>query len=310
MLSMPEAVHEPFTVALVVNPTAKRGRGATTGRRVEAALHSRGIGTEFIAGVSPSHTLELAREAASRVAGFVIVGGDGLVSLMLQAAEVRALPFAVFPAGSGNDFALAFGFRARPDHFVSDLFSSRHSPKRIDAATAHLSGAAEPVWFAASLGLGLIARVNRRANSYRLPLGPLGYQIALLRELLSGRDFEFTVQRDDNTAEARRALLVSVMNLQTQGGGIRLAPNASFDDGELDLVEVAPASRRRLFSVLPLLATAKHERLPEVSIRRIREAQIAGPDMLSFADGDALGEASMRVRIEPGALTVWVPTPR
>lgn len=158
------------------------------------------------------------------------------------------------------------------------------------------------------MGLGLIARINRRANAYPLPLGSAGYQVALLRELVAGRMHEWTVTVDGDTREVT-GLLVAIMNLPTLGGGIRLAPQALPDDGLLDVVVVSDATRRRVFSVLPLLATAKHERLPEVTIERVREVTIDGPDLLTYADGDPVGNSRLTVRVEPGALRVWAPIP-
>lgn len=295
-------------IGLVINPVAGRNRGKRAGQAIVRELTKQGVPHVVIIGASTEDCIQQVTTASPNVRGFLLVGGDGLVFSLLQHKEFRTKPFSVFPAGSGNDFARTMGFSRRVQKNVRNLLNSIHAPQRIDAGYALVGTDRDPKWFVGHISLGFVSRVNERANNVRLPLGSFGYIYALLVELLVDRIDTFSVTMSGTTAQ-RKALVMVVMNLPMLGGGIRLAPAASAVDGKLNLVEVAPASRRRLFSVLPRLATARHEGLPEVEISTVKEILLDGADMLAYADGDYVGTAPVHVQSKPRELLVWKPIP-
>lgn len=301
-------VASPFTIGVIVNPDAQRGRGSAHGDAVVAALTSVGFVCERIEAANPAVCRGLVEAAIDRWDGCVLIGGDGLIFSLVQLPSFRAKPFAVFPAGTGNDFSATFGFSADPQTFAQQLHHCQAQPTSVDAGSVHLGALpdAERLWFTCNVSFGLVARVNRRANNFRFRLGPIGYKLALVRELLVGRYDRYHLIRrgaDHHSTE----LLMTVMNIPLIGGGIVLIPGADPRDGSLDLITVQQATRRRVFSVLPLLASAKHERLPEVTITHETEFTIDGDQLEVYADGDSLGTAPAHIRVEPHALRVWAP---
>ena len=52
--------------------------------------------------------------AAQSIKAFVVIGGDGTVSSILQHLAETKIPLAVLPAGSGNDVARNFGLVVEP----------------------------------------------------------------------------------------------------------------------------------------------------------------------------------------------------
>lgn len=318
----------PFGV--VVNPTSALGRGRRVARRVLAAFAKAGVAAVEISGPDAEACREAVRSAcATGLRGLVLVGGDGLIGLVLQLPEARALPIGVVPAGSGNDFARQFGLRGHPRSAVHRILSVESTPRSVDLGVVALP--AEPPaapqsavpsspdpgqadadvrehWFAGGLSIGFDAAINRRANALRLPLGPLRYHLALLIELAVLRSRPFTVSTETATGrhETRSfyGLLATAMNIRAIGGGIPLAPGASADDGLLDLVEVSHGTKLRILSVLGVLARGRHERLPEVRITRVRRARIEAGDEVAYADGERVGRSPFEVRVAPAALTL------
>lgn len=329
---------KPFGV--VVNPTSALGRGRRVARRVLAAFAAAGVAAVEISGPDAEGCREAVRSAcAPGLRGLVLVGGDGLIGLVLQLPEARALPIGVVPAGSGNDFARQFGLRGHPRSAVHRILAAESTPRSVDLGVVALP--AEPSaaprsaapqsaaprsaapsspdpgqadadarehWFAGGLSIGFDAAINRRANALRLPLGPLRYHLALLIELAVLRSRPFTVSTETATGrhETRSfdGLLATAMNIRAIGGGIPLAPGASADDGLLDLVEVSHGTRLRILSVLGVLARGRHERLPEVRITRVRSARIEAGDEVAYADGERVGRSPFQVRVAPAALTL------
>ena len=297
---MTDPEHPPFGV--VVNPSSALGRGARAARRVLAAFAAAGVSAIELRGHDAASCREAVRRAcASGLRGLVLVGGDGLIGLVIQLPEARALPLGVVPAGSGNDFARQFRLSARPEHAVRRILAAEGRPRPVDLGIVRHGGSDEDHWFAGGLSVGFDAAINRRANALRLPLGPLRYHLALLAELATLRSRPFTVTTE--SGERRfTGLLATAMNTRTIGGGIPLAPRAATDDGMLDLVEVSHGSRLRILSVLGLLAQARHEPLPEVTITRVSAVRVEAEGEIAYADGERVGPGPFEIRSAPGAL--------
>lgn len=296
-------------IGVVVNPNSALGRGARVARGVLAALAAEGVPAVELSGAdAESCRAAVLRACEAGLRGLILVGGDGLIGLVIQLAEARALPIGIVPAGSGNDFARQFGLSPRPQRAVRRILAAEPSPRRVDLGVISLPDESEPTrarehWFAGGCSVGFDAAINRRANAIRLPLGPLRYHLALLAELATLRSRPFTVVGDGGERRFT-GLLATAMNTRAIGGGIPLAPKAVTDDGRLDLVEVSHGSRLRIFSVLGLLARGRHERLPEVTITRVERIRIdAGPEV-AYADGERVGRGPFDVRAEPGALSL------
>lgn len=296
----------PFGV--VVNPSSALGRGARVARRVLAELAQRGVPATEVSGVDAAACRAAVRAAcAAGLRGLILVGGDGLLGLVLQLPEARALPIGVVPAGTGNDFARQFKLSKRPRHAVRRILAAEGRARAVDLGVVRCgSGSGEVAqdhWFAGGLSIGFDAAINRRANALRLPIGALRYHVALLAELLTLRSRPFAVTVNGGTHRFT-GLLATAMNTRAIGGGIPLAPRATTDDGLLDLVEVSHGTRLRIFSVLGLLARGRHEPLPEVTITRITRARIEAGDEVAYADGERVGSGPFEVCSAPAALSL------
>lgn len=291
-------------LGVVVNPHSALGRGRRAGRRVAELLASRGLPVTVLSGGDQAGCALAIRRAAPNVRGFLLVGGDGLLSTFLQIPEARQKPFAIVPAGSGNDFAREFGVpRHQPGKALRRALHAEARPRRVDALVVGTPDGVER-WVGCGFSLGFDARINRRANAIRLPIGPLRYQVALLAEVLAGGSRTFELKLDGETRHSP-GLLTTVMNTRTLGGGIPITPGADPEDGQLDVISVTEVSRRRLLSVLGLLARGKHPGLPEVTIERGRRVRLASPGEIGYADGERVGEGPFDIRVAEGALTVW-----
>ncbi|MEA2465111.1 MAG: diacylglycerol kinase, partial [Acidobacteriota bacterium] len=97
-------------IALVVNPTSGKGRGAAVRSAVEERLRSGGAKVRTIVGTDAEHAKDLAHDAVTQgVDALVALGGDGMVHIALQAVAGTETPLGIVPAGTGNDLAAALG---------------------------------------------------------------------------------------------------------------------------------------------------------------------------------------------------------
>lgn len=97
-------------IAVLVNPSSGRGRGAEAAARAIERLDQLQAPVRVFAGDSVDDTRRLAREAVgTRPRALVVVGGDGTLSSVLDAVVGSGVPIALVPAGTGNDLARALG---------------------------------------------------------------------------------------------------------------------------------------------------------------------------------------------------------
>lgn len=333
------------TVGLVVNPTAGRGRGAAAGARTAAALRDTGHDVVHLSGPS----LPLAQESADAAARgdhpvdvLVVVGGDGMVHLGVNAVAGTPVPLGVVAVGTGNDFAHALDLPTRAvgpcvDALLDAVDAGRE--RRVDAARvtgAHLPAAR---WYAGVLSAGVDAAVNAHANAATWPRGRARYARSALREISRYRPYGYRVTLDgaqgpgggeppglvagvpvrvEPGPDGPRVVwespgaLVAVANAPRIGGGIRIAPGADLADGLLDVVVAGALTRADAARTFPGMYAGRHLRHPGVGALRARavtvEATDAGaPPPHAFADGEHLGALPVRVEAVPGALAVLHP---
>ena len=174
--------------------------------------------------------------------------------------------------------------------------------RMIDAGRASSDGTFR--WFAGVVSAGFDAAVNERANAWRWPRGKARYHLAMLRELASFRAINYTVTADGETWR-QGAMLISVANGRSIGGGMKATPDAVLDDGYLDLFIVGPLSRTGLLAGLSGgVYSGGHLGHPAVHIRRVRKVELSAENVVAYADGERIGPLPLTIEVVPGAIRV------
>lgn len=299
--------------AVLVNPAADRGRAGRLAEPVRAALAQRGIDAPILAGRTAAESVALARDAVAGGAEVLVaVGGDGLVHCAVQAVAGTPAALAVVPAGTGNDFADVLGVPTDPASAAAVVAGGR--TRVVDAGRVEPDGWAEPAelveaggrWWAGVLCAGFDSAVNERANRMRWPTGPRRYDVAVFAELYRLRPRPAVLTLDGERLDAE-ITLVAVGNGPQYGGGFRICPDASLDDGLLDVCVVGPVSRAELVRLKPKVRVGGHVGHPAVRIFRAREVRLEAPELIAYADGERVGPLPVGLTCVPGALHVLVP---
>lgn len=289
-------------IALLVNPTSGGGRGARVGAAVAARLSHAGLAVRVLTGRDAAESGELARGVVDRGSdALVVVGGDGMVHLGLQAVGGTDIPFGVVPAGGGNDFARALDIPLKDPVAAADVIVQGRE-RKVDL------GRAGTEWFGCVVAAGFDARVNDRANRMRWPRGRMRYNIAMVAELGLFRPVPYVIELDGVRWETS-AMLVTIGNSPSYGGGMKVTPDALLDDELLDVMVVKPISKARLLRVFPKVYSGAHVALPYVEVRRARRVRVDAPDITAYVDGERLGPLPKTFEAVPAAARVFVPAP-
>lgn len=287
-------------VLLIGNPASGGGRGKKRMELVERHLRSAGCKVDARLSERPGHASEILDEVPSETDRVVACGGDGLVQQVATALAGRDLPMAIVPAGRGNDVARALGVP------LSLPLAARAAVEGVESRMD--LGEADGRLFCTAAACGLDAEVSRRSRDSRFQLpGPGTYVVELLRALFGFPPFAVRIQHDGGVFECR-ALAVAAANTPTYGGGFRIAPDASTDDGCLDVCVVREMPKLRALRLFPLIFSGRHAELPEVVMLRTSELRLeTEPELALEADGESLGRTPASYRVRQAVLPVIIP---
>ncbi len=291
-------------VHLFLNPTAGRGRAGRRQARICELLQR----DEFALDVHRSRAVgDLEQRVFDCVSAggrrIVVAGGDGsvheAVNGILRASSEAAL--GVIPSGTGNDFAKAAGIPLDWQHattLLAERIATGAHPRGIDV------GRMNGRFFANGAGVGLDATVTRIARSYRVPIGDVVYLLAIFRAMIGGiATPNLRISHGDSLREGP-ITLANVANGDWIGGMFNIAPDAKNDDGEFDLLVVAPVSRPRVLQLLPKLMAGTHMDEKEVTHARIQGVLIESDDDVDcHLDGEMQPlQRRFEISLLPGAL--------
>ncbi|MEP9365102.1 diacylglycerol kinase [Nocardioides sp. CN2-186] len=284
-------------IAVLTNPTSGKGKGARARDAAVERMRAAGVSVRTLEGRDADEALDLAHQVvADGAETLVIVGGDGMVHLGVQALANTRTALGIIPAGTGNDVARYFDLPRKDPVAAADRVLNGEK-RTVDLAR---SGSK---FFTTVLCAGFDAIVNERANRMTWPKGQMRYNIATLAELRTFEPIPYTLDLDGEQLSFE-AMMVSVGNGPSFGGGLRITEGALLDDGMLDVVIIKPMSKPSLVKTYPKLFKGTHVTHPKYEHHRVRSVTVAAPGIVSYADGERFGALPLTVECAPGALTV------
>lgn len=308
--------YDGATVTLVVNPNAGRGRAAKLLPQVCRELLRGMPGATLRVHQTSSFAearqrcitaVETARPAHDGVPAdaLLVMGGDGMMTLGVNACADTEVPLGLIPAGTGNDMCRGLGIRVfnpiQAAHWVISQRTRRVDTLKVSGA---LVGGAEHRFVGTVVATGYAAMVNRRANRMKLPVGALRYAAAALGELAGFEPLTYRLTID-GAERTEPAMFVAVANAAYFGGGMKIAPTADVTDGLLNLTVVHPVSRSTLLRLLPTMFSGAFVVDPAVERLTAREVVVEGHGLYGMGDGEELGDAPLRISVAPRSLTVF-----
>ena len=292
-------------IGLVVNPTSGKNRGGALGLEVAHRLRARGHEVLDLSDETAAAARDRAIGAiAQGIDVLAVVGGDGMVHLGVNLCADTKTPLAIIAAGTGNDVARGLGLPVHDPIAATDVVGTG-IPRQIDVVR-HVDSRGDVRWYAGVLGAGFDSLVNERANTWPWPKGRMRYNLAIARELPGFRAIPYAVTVDGVRHETA-AMLVTVGNGPSYGGGMRVCPDASFDDGLLDVMVLHDISTLEFLKVFPTVFKGTHVRHPAVEVLRGREVTLEAEGIMAYADGERFAPLPLTLEVVPAALTVMVP---
>lgn len=292
---------KPF---VILNPNSGKGRG----RRLEPLIREvfAAQGAEFGLTAGPGDEERLARTAIER--GFdrlVAVGGDGTTSNIGHAImeSRRPVSLGLVPGGTGCDLARSLDIPQNDLKRCASIVADGKT-KAIDV------GKVEDRHFLNVAGFGFDIAVLERSFKVKWLRGELLYLYCALLEMKAYPGFGLASVLDGRPGPSGNHMMVIVANARKFGGGFAIAPDASLDDGEVDIVTFGELGFLERLKAMGALLQGKHNDLPKVGTLRARRATFdfeAPPSFETDGEWRQARGSSLTIETLPRALNVLVP---
>jgi diacylglycerol kinase (ATP) len=292
------------SLGLIINPTSGKGNGKLHGAKAVDAFAKAGANFIDLSAKTYREAMQNGRDAIAKglIDRLVVAGGDGMVHLGVNLCAGTGVKLGIIACGTGNDAARTLGLPIVDGQAAarvildgrSDAFDLGHG--KSDQAEFHFFG---------SISAGFDAIVAARANRWKWPKGPSRYILAMVRELATFKPLKYSAVID-GVERKIEAMLCAVANSRSFGGGMLIAPEASVQDGELDLFVVHPLSRPAFLKMFPKVYTGGHVGHPAVEILRTRSMTLDSGDLPTYADGEFIGNRPLEIKIAPNAVQIFV----
>lgn len=232
---------------------------------------------------------------------FIVVGGDGTVSLVATELRDRDCRLGIVPVGTTNMLAqllrIPLGARRSLELLLADY--------RVRAVDA-LDVEGRLFFLNASAGLSSFSISDLRTEE-KTYLKLFAYIFAVIRSMRKARTRQFTITVDG------RPMTLQAAELFVDNAGALWRPrlrtsDARLDDGQAEICYVNKGTPPELGNaVLDVLLVRKKRR----SLRHIASARVVTLDCSERipvqADGDAIGYTPVEIRVKPGAAQFIVP---
>jgi len=256
------------------------------------------VATEY-----PGHARELAA-ASAEFDGIAVVGGDGTLFDALQGIDVFRQYVVMLPAGTGNSFARDLGLMTIRD----GLDALQHGRViRVDLLRVTLTqrgGRIAHCLASSTIGVGYPANAVHLGNRHLKRLGRWCYPVAATIGAFFQQPFVLYIAC--NYGETQEKQLTGLLiNNTRHAGNFQAFPQASFRDGQLDIMELrsgwfgqhlhnlAVLSRRYFYQPAAIFRSSA----VNFALERSGVAMIDGELFFDVTD--------MRVEVAPFALTCY-----
>jgi diacylglycerol kinase (ATP) len=251
--------------------------------------------------------IPIARKAAKNGYDIIIaMGGDHTFEAIIRGVKEAKVNLGLIPAGTENDIARALGI---PDDIkgACDVIAAGHI-RKLDMGRVS-TRKKKKFYFFMVTAIGLIATIFPMVEE--VPQGTLsGIQDAIKAFLKFETKPKVYLTLDKESKIEVESMLVTVVNTPIIGVKNLVAPDASMDDGLLDVAVYPDFNKAEL---LGYFAKTAHEGVtPDKTIQRYQARKIkirTSPKLDIAAEGYLLGKGTARIKVIPGALRVFAPEP-
>jgi diacylglycerol kinase family enzyme len=288
---------------LIYNPAAGQRDRRAQMRAVSESVKARGLELINAPTDAPGHATEIVRSfLPSGLDVVVVCGGDGTISETASGLAGSAVPLAILPGGTSNVLVRELSIPLDLEDATALLFDG--VPRRVRLLLAN----ERP--FLLWAGVGLDARImGRMLPLLKRWLGRAGIFFTVAREF-----FRYEFPRLEVTVDGvcHEATFAVVCHARRYAGDWIIAPEASLDTDEMEVLLFSGRSRRRLFWLFRHIQQGRSGHLTLGFAKTVRGRSVTIRSLENYpvevhVDGDCVLETPVTCRAADYTVSILVP---
>jgi YegS/Rv2252/BmrU family lipid kinase len=286
-------------IRFIINPVAGTRKKHNIPDRIRKHLDHRRYDYDIIYTQGRGHATELAAQAAAEgIEVVAIAGGDGSVNETATGLLDTQTALAILPLGSGNGLARHLGYSP----WVTSTLHVINACHIIDMDV----GRVNDKYFFSLIGIGFDAFVAKIFDREKTR-GLATYALASTMGLMRFKPFDFALESPAKKLEGR-AFMLNVCNANQYGYNFRIAPKASVNDGQFDVVLTRAFPRYKAPRLIYDLSVENHLSSVYVQSFQASTLRIFTQDRVYLQiDGETQPKArEFNIQLEAGRLKMLV----
>jgi YegS/Rv2252/BmrU family lipid kinase len=298
---------------------SNNAKAVKTFKRLKKELDKEGILYRTFYTEHPGHAQEIAKKVTymnkESIKALIAVGGDGTIHEVFNGMKDHPdIPLGFISGGSGNDIVRVLTKKIKSvKSQISYLKRSRLL--KCDSGYLQLIGRSkQDQIFLSAVGIGLDGEVARYTNNapykkylHKLKLGTLAYVVTLFKVLKRYQPSSVEVEVDGQVYTFERVWLVAIGNMPYYGGGMKICPEARYNDGVLDVCIVHEISLTKLLFLFVSVFWGGHVNVEGVTQFKGKMISVNTDQPLAIhADGEYKGTTPVSIAVHNLSVSVKV----
>ena len=305
-----------FKTQVIINPESNQGRTKKRWKQIREALKTFIKEFKYEFTEKPLQAAEISRAAIKEGSELIVgVGGDGTMNEIANGFFEDEKPInpetslGIVPSGTGSDFCRSLNI---PLGLKNALQVITQAPSNvIDIGRVKFKNHAhsnEERLFLNVSDFGIGGEVVHRMNQERMKKKASSYLRCLISTFLSYRNKRLRIRIDNQDIPLQDYMIGAISNGRIFGKGMKVAPEASLNDGLFDLVLVKGMKKLEFFRNVYKIYTGTHLSHPKISLIRGKKIDVEPEDseetVLIEVDGEQVGLLPATFEILPTSLLV------
>lgn len=230
----------------------------------------------------------------------IAAGGDGTINICLNAMFKHDidLPFAIFPAGTANDFAYCLDLPMEINRMIDIALGNCFTYSDV--------GRVNDKYFLNVAAMGMIVDVSQKTDpNMKNTLGVVSYYIRGIAEVPNLKPIPIKVVSKEYSGEMKMYFML-VMNGRSAGGFKRITPNAVINDGLFDVIIFREMPLTDFLPLLIDVLQGNHKKNKHIVYFKTNKLYIESPNVVGTdVDGEKGEDFPLSFDLLPKKLKIY-----
>jgi len=301
---------------VIVNPESNQGRTKKRWKHIREALKSFIKEFKYEFTEKPLQAAEISRAAIKDGTELIVgVGGDGTMNEIANGFFENERPInpettlGIVPSGTGSDFCRSLNIPLGLKNAIQVIIQAPSNLIDIGRVKFkdHSDSDKERLFLNVS-DFGIGGEVVNRMNQERMKKKASSYFRCLISTFMRYKHKSLMIKIDNKDIPLQDYMIGAISNGRIFGKGMKIAPEASLNDGLFDLVLVKGMKKFEFFRNVYKIYTGTHLSHPKISLIRGSKIEVNPADseetVLIEVDGEQVGSLPATFEIIPTSLLV------